>query len=346
LSRKPDLPAPVLHGLQAIERNSRLQAQMISDLLDYAGITFGKVRLATETIDPYPVVRAALEAVNASAQSTGITIRASFDEEPVRIEADAVRLQQVVWNLLSNAVKFSPQGSEVQLTAGRSGDSFSLVVSDNGIGIEADFLPRIFERFSQQDATTTRSHGGLGLGMAIVKQLAELHGGSIHAFSAGKGLGAKFTLKIPLSRNEMASSVSDSQSVRAMDFSGVVALLVEDDRDARDLTRRILTDVGATVVEASSADAALACIASCRANILISDIGMAHQDGYQLLRRLRGLGYGADVLPAIALTAFARTEDRNAALVAGFQDHMIKPLDPQKLLSRIAALRRSAAAAH
>jgi CheY-like chemotaxis protein/nitrogen-specific signal transduction histidine kinase len=345
LSRKPDLPAPVMHGLQAIERNSRLQAQMISDLLDYAGITFGKVRLATETIDPYPVVRAALEVVNASAQSTGITIRASFEEEPVRIEADAARLQQVVWNLLSNAVKFSPKGSEVQLTAGRSGDCFSLVVSDNGIGIEADFLPRIFERFSQQDATTTRSHGGLGLGMAIVKQLAELHGGSIHAFSAGKGLGAKFTLKIPLSRNEMSSSASDSQTVRAMDFSGVVALLVEDDRDARDLTRRILTDAGATVVEASSADAALACIASCKANILISDIGMAHQDGYQLLRRLRGLGYGSDVLPAIALTAFARTEDRNAALVAGFQDHMIKPLDPQKLLSRIAALRRSAAAA-
>jgi PAS domain S-box-containing protein len=345
LSRKPDLPAPVMHGLQAIERNSRIQAQMISDLLDYAGITFGKVRLATETIDPYPVVRAALEVVNASAQSTGITIRASFDEEPVRIEADAARLQQVVWNLLSNAVKFSPKGSEVQLTAGRSGDCFSLVVSDNGIGIEADFLPRIFERFSQQDATTTRSHGGLGLGMAIVKQLAELHGGSIHAFSAGKGLGAKFTLKIPLSRNEMSSSASDSQTVRAMDFSGVVALLVEDDRDARDLTRRILTDAGATVVEASSADAALACIASCKANILISDIGMAHQDGYQLLRRLRGLGYGSDVLPAIALTAFARTEDRNAALVAGFQDHMIKPLDPQKLLSRIAALRRSAAAA-
>jgi PAS domain S-box-containing protein len=344
LSRKPDLPAPVMHGLQAIERNSRLQAQMISDLLDYAGITFGKVRLATETIDPYPVVRAALDAVNAAAQSTGITIRASFDEEPVRIEADAARLQQVVWNLLSNAVKFSPQGSEVQLAAARSGDSFSLVVSDNGIGIEADFLPRIFERFSQQDATTTRSHGGLGLGMAIVKQLAELHGGSIQAFSAGKGLGARFTLKIPLSRNEMASNASDSQTVRTMDFSGVVALLVEDDRDARDLTRRILTDVGATVVEASSADAALACIASCKANILISDIGMAHQDGYQLLRRLRGLGYGADVLPAIALTAFARTEDRNAALVAGFQDHMIKPLDPQKLLSRIAALRRSAAA--
>jgi len=198
LSRKPDLPAPVMHGLQAIERNSRLQAQLISDLLDYAGITFGNVRLATEIIDPYPVVRAALEAVNVSAQSTGTTIRASFDEEPLRIEADAARLQQVVWNLLSNAVKFSPKGSEVQLAAGRSGDSFSLVVSDNGIGIEADFLPRIFERFSQQHDTTTRSHRGSGLGMAIVKQLAELHGGSIHASSAGKGLGAKFTLKIPL----------------------------------------------------------------------------------------------------------------------------------------------------
>ena len=340
LSRKPGLPEPVMHGLQAIERNSRIQAQMIADLLDYAGISFGKVRLVAETIDPYPVVRAALDVVHTAAEAAGITIRASFAEESLRIDADASRLQQIVWNLLSNALKFSARGGEVELTAGRSGESFCLIVRDHGKGIEAEFLPRIFDRFSQQEATTSRSHGGLGLGMAIVKQLTDLHSGSIQVFSAGQGLGATFTLKLPLSHSAPTRDVSDSQALRAMDFSDVVALVVEDDSDARELTRRILTDVGAKVVEASSADAALACIASCRANVLISDIGMAQQDGYELLRRLRGLGYGADVLPAIALTAFARMEDRTAALAAGFQDHLVKPLDPQTLVRKVGSLRR------
>ena len=343
LSRKPDLPEPVMHGLQAIERNSRFQAQMISDLLDYAGITFGKMRLIAETLDPYPAVRAALDAVSGSAQSAGVEIRASFADEALTIEADAVRLQQIVWNLLSNAVKFSKKGGVVRLEAGRSGDCLTLVVTDHGRGIEPEFLPRIFERFSQQDATTTRSHGGLGLGLAIVRQLAELHGGSVHAYSAGRNTGAAFTVKIPLSHNEVSPPLIDSQRRRALDFSGVVALVVEDDLDARELTKRILVDVGATVVEASSADEAFACIASSKANILISDIGMAHQDGYQLVRRLRSVGYGVEVLPAIALTAFARMEDRTEALAAGFQDHMVKPLDPQSLISRVAALRRLAA---
>jgi PAS domain S-box-containing protein len=340
LSRKPNLPEPVVQGLQAIERNSRFQAQMISDLLDYAGITFGKMRLIAETIDPYPVIRAALDVLNGTAQAAGVQIRASFGEEPLNIEADPARLQQIVWNLLSNAVKFSSKGGEVSLEAGRIGECLALVVTDHGRGIEPEFLPRIFERFSQQDASTTRSHGGLGLGLAIVRQLAELHSGSIHAFSAGRGTGAKFTVKIPLSHNAASPPLSDSQTLRALDFSGVIALIVEDDADARELTKRILSDVGATVVEASSAEEALACIAYSKPNILISDIGMAHQDGYQLVRRLRSVGYGADVLPAIALTAFARMEDRCEALAAGFQDHLVKPLDPQTLISRVAALRR------
>jgi PAS domain S-box-containing protein len=338
LSRKPDLTEPVRHGLQAIERNSRFQAQMISDLLDYAGITFGKMRLIAETIDPYPVIRAALDVVSGPAEAAGVEIRAMFEDEALYIEADAARLQQIVWNLLSNAVKFSAKGGVVSLEAGRSGECLSLVVTDHGRGIEPEFLPRIFERFSQQDATTTRSHGGLGLGLAIVKQLAELHGGSIHAFSGGKGAGAQFTVKIPLSHRDASPSLSDSQTLRAFDFTGVIALVVEDDVDARELTRRILTDVGATVIEASSAEEALACVASSKANILISDIGMARQDGYQLVRRLRSAGYGAKRLPAIALTAFARMEDRTEALAAGFQDHLVKPLDPQTLISRVALL--------
>ena len=341
LARKPELPEAVKHGLQAIERNSRFQAQMISDLLDYAGISFGKIRLVAEHIDPYPAIRAALDVVSGTAQTAGVTIRSVFTDEKLLIEADESRLQQIVWNLLSNAVKFSTRGDEVVLEAGRSGECMNLVVTDHGRGIEPEYLPRIFERFSQQDSTTTRSHGGLGLGLAIVKQLADLHGGSIHAFSAGKGTGAKFTVKIPLSRDEARPRSSDSQIQRTLDFSQVVALIVEDDADARELTKRILLDVGATVVEAASADEALSFVDSAKPNILISDIGMARQDGYQLVRRLRAAGHGADTLPAIALTAFARNEDRSEALAAGFQDHLIKPLEPQTLLTRIAFLRMS-----
>ena len=199
LTRRSDLPEPVTQGLQAIERNSRLQARMISDLLDYAAISLGKVRLVTETIDPYPLVRAVLEGVAAGARDAEVVVEASFEEASLRVEADSARLEQIIWNLLTNAIKFSNRGDAVRLTAGRSGDSFRVVVSDRGKGIEPEFLPGIFDRFSQQDSTTTRSRGGLGLGMAIVKQLTDLHDGTIQAESAGKGLGATFTLELPLS---------------------------------------------------------------------------------------------------------------------------------------------------
>jgi PAS domain S-box-containing protein len=340
LSRKPDLSDSVRDGLKAIERNSRIQAQMIADLLDHAGITFGKMRLVAETIDPYPIVRAALDVVNTSAEHLGVSVLPRFDDEALKVEADPARLHQIVTNLLSNAVKFSYRGSQVELEAGREGESFRVSVADHGRGIDPEFLPRIFERFSQQDATTTRSHGGLGLGLAIVKQLTDLLGGSIEAFSDGPGKGARFTVKIPLSENAAAPTISESQVMRGFNFSGVRALVVEDDEDARTLTRRILTELGATVIEAQSASDALAQVASANANILISDIGMAQQDGYQLIRQLRSSGYGPEVLPAIALTAFARMEDRTEALAAGFQEHLIKPLDPQLLVSRVARLCR------
>lgn len=340
LSRKPDLSDATRDGLKAIERNSRIQAQMIADLLDHAGITFGKMRMVAETIDPYPIVRAALDVVNTSAEESGVTIRPTFDDEKLKVDADPARLHQIVTNLLTNAVKFSSRGSEVQLVAQREGDAFRVSVTDHGRGIDPEFLPRIFERFSQQDSTTTRSHGGLGLGLAIVKQLTDLLDGSIEAFSEGPGKGARFTVKIPLSRNDAAPALSESQVLRGFDFSDVRALVVEDDEDARTLTRRILMELGATVIEAHSAGEALACVKTANANILISDIGMAQQDGYQLLRHLRTAGYGPDVLPAIALTAFARMEDRTEALAAGFQEHLIKPLDPQLLVARVARLCR------
>jgi signal transduction histidine kinase len=198
LTRRGDLPEPVTQGLQAIERNSRLQARMISELLDYAAISAGQVSLAIETIDPYPAVRAGLEGVAAAARDAGVAIEASFDGESLRVEADAARLQQIVGHFLSNAVKFSNRGNAVRLTAKRNGDYFRLVVTDQGKGIDPELLPRIFERFGRQSGTTSPTPGGLGLGLALVKQLADLHSGTVRAESPGKGLGAAFTLELPL----------------------------------------------------------------------------------------------------------------------------------------------------
>jgi len=342
IGRLGGLPAVVTQGVQAIERNSKLQAQMIADLLDYASITYGKMRLVAAIIDPYPVVRAALEVVQLAAQTQGVTITAEFDDAGIYVDADASRLQQVVWNLLSNAIKFTPKGGQVLLSAKHVDGSLQLIVQDNGKGIAREFLPRIFERFSQQDSTSTRSQGGLGLGLALVKQLVDLHGGSIQAFSTGSGHGATFTVLLPVSDKTPVETLSESQYLRSLNLDGVTALVVEDDTDTRELITRILSDAGANVVEAASAEAALECMQSSGANVLISDIGMADQNGYELLRKLRARGFGAEVLPAMALTAFARMQDRVEALSAGFQDHLVKPFEPQILISRIAALRRNA----
>jgi PAS domain S-box-containing protein len=338
LNRIPDLPEPVVRGLQSIERNSKVQARMISDILDYAGISFGRIRCVPENIDPYPAVRAAVEVNAAIAQSSDVRIDTSYENVQLRIDADPARLQQIVLNLLTNAVKFSVKGGAVQLSAGRAENSFYVVVSDQGKGIEPQFLPRIFERFSQQDGTTTKAHGGLGLGLAIVKQLVELHGGTVEASSEGKGRGASFKVLIPLSNAEDPLEVSATRLPRLKDFSNVTVLIVDDDADSRALTARVLSDVGATVREAHSADSGLASVASCKPSILISDIGMSNLDGYQLLRALRDAGHDESSLPAIALTAYSRMEDRAQALAAGFQEHLVKPLDPQLLIATVASL--------
>ena len=339
LSRRTDLAPAVKQGIDAIQRNSVLQAQMIADLLDYAGSTFGKLRLVPTTINPYRVVEAALDVVRSSAAAKGIDLRVSFGPESVRIDADPARLQQVVLNLLSNAIKFSDANTAVTVSATSVDHHFRLVVQDSGRGITPDFLPRIFERFSQEDVAATRSQGGLGLGLAIAKHLVQLHGGQIDVASEGEGRGATFTVSLPLSDKEPAAIGTDTGILPSFDLAGVVALVVEDDTDARELTKRILLDAGAIVHEAASAGAALKCIAATAANVLISDIGMSDQDGYQLVRKLRDAGYSAERLPAVALTAFARMQDRTDAIAAGFQDHLVKPLDPQILVSRIAQLR-------
>jgi len=340
LGRTENLPPTVTKAIEAIERNSRLQAQMIADLLDYAGITFGKMRLAAATIDPLPIVREALEVVSVSAHARRITINTTFETQGAAIEADPARLHQIVLNLLTNAIKFSQDGGTVEVGAHRTGQYFCLSVRDFGKGIKQSFLPHIFERFSQEDSSSTKNHGGLGLGLAIVKQLVGLHNGTIEAASEGERLGATFTVRLPLSDN--VALQGNTHTLRSLDLSGVIVLIVEDDKDAREFTKRVLTDAGAQVFEAADANSAFSVVKECGANVLISDIGMAGKDGYELIRSLRETGFGSDILPAIALTAFARPQDRANAIAAGFQDHMIKPIDASTLISRIGLLRINA----
>jgi CheY-like chemotaxis protein/anti-sigma regulatory factor (Ser/Thr protein kinase) len=337
-----NLPPQVREAVDAIQRNGKLQASMIGDLLDFASISFGKMRLVVAPVDPYAAVRAAIEIMRPAAAAKQVELQSEFEPVHLIVQADPERLQQIVWNLLSNAIKFSARGGTVSLHARRRGDSFELTVTDTGQGIAPEFLPRVFERFSQADATTTRRFGGLGIGLAIVQRLVDMQGSTIEASSAGRGQGATFTLRMPLKASDAAAPSADLQRQNVMGLSGAVVLLVEDDDDARELTRRILSERGAQVVEAASAREALERIEGSGANFLITDIGMANQDGYQLLGTLRDRAYDAAKLPAIALTAFARREDREAALSAGFQEHLVKPVEAQVLISTVARLRESA----
>jgi signal transduction histidine kinase len=341
LAQSGDLPTQVREAVEAIQRNGKLQASMIGDLLDFASISFGKMRLVVAPVDPYAAVRAAIDIMRPAAAAKQIELLSEFEPERLTVQADPERLQQIVWNLLSNAIKFSAHGGTVSVHARRDGDSFEVTVTDTGQGIAPEFLPRVFERFSQADATTTRRFGGLGIGLAIVRRLVDMQGGTIEASSAGKDQGATFTLRLPLKAVDASEPCDDPQQLSATGLSGAVVLLVEDDDDARELTRRILSDRGAQVVEAASAREALERIEGSGANFLITDIGMASQDGYQLLGTLRDRAYDAARLPAIALTAFARREDREAALNAGFQEHLVKPVEAQMLISTVARLRRS-----
>jgi PAS domain S-box-containing protein len=336
------LPPKAATAVEAIHRNGKLQATMIGDLLDFAAITFGKLRLVPETVDPYVAVRAAVEIMHATAAASGVELRCSYGAAKLTVHADPDRLQQIVWNLVSNAIKFSSSGGTVEIVATQEEQCFMLAVKDSGRGISPEFLPKVFDRFSQADATSTRRHGGLGIGMAIVKQLAQLQGGTVQAFSGGVGKGATFVLRLPLSQDTMQPQPSESSLLRALDLSGSAIIVVEDDDDARGLIRRVLSDVGADVFEARDAKTAADLVAANTVSLLISDIGMPEMDGYQLLRDLRERGYDANALPAIALTAFARMEDRERALAAGFQDHLVKPIEGQVLIARVARLLRRA----
>jgi PAS domain S-box-containing protein len=334
LSRTRDTTPMIKQGLDAIERNSRLQSHLIADLLDIAGIRFGKMRLELDVTHPGGVVEAALDVVAAQAERKGLQVQVEIANPEARVLADEGRLQQIVWNMLSNAIKFTPQKGRITVRARSIVDWYEIEISDTGQGINPEFLPRLFDRFSQQESGASKSFAGLGIGLTIVRHLIDAHHGTIEAHSDGPGTGATFRVRLPLTDEQ------DRAPVDAIDqrLKQAHVLVVEDDADARALIARILSDAGMRVSEAAGADEALADIAQTAPDLLISDIGMAKQHGYQLLRTLRAGGYSAAALPAIALTAFSRPEDRDDAIQAGFQVHLSKPVNADALKAAVARL--------
>ncbi len=339
----PDDPAEVRQGIEVIERNARIQAQLIDDLLDLGRISSGKLALNVEPVDISAVVRQAIASVQHSADLKKIRLRSIVQEIHGGMMGDVKRLQQAVWNLLTNAIKFTPEEGQVMVTVGRTNSHVDIVVADSGIGIEPAFMPQLFQRFRQADASTTRQHGGLGIGLALVKQLVELHAGTVRAASAGRGKGATFTITLPIAlahveRAQPVEAPAEPQVVEIPDdLGGIKVLAVDDDRDSLEVLRRILAGRNARVQTATSAEEALKLFPECSPDVILSDIGMPGQDGYELIRRIRKLPKGAAV-PAAALTALARSDDRMRALQAGYQTHLAKPVAAAEVVAVVRSL--------
>jgi PAS domain S-box-containing protein len=347
LVRKKDDPEMLDRGLEAIVRNAVAQAELIEDLLEMSRIISGKVRLDVQPTDLCNVIEAAVEAVRPSADAKEIRLRTTTDPMATPVAGDPNRLQQVIWNLLTNAVKFTPRGGKVEVVLRRLSSHVELSVTDSGVGVAADFLPHVFDRFRQADSSTTRSQRGLGLGLSIVKQLVELHGGSVRATSEGEGRGATFIVCLPPAApradpdgaHSFARSGGGMPPVVDVNLDGLRVLVVDDEPDARQLISQWLGECHAEVHAVSSASEALAMLQSLRPDLLLSDIGMPERDGYQLIRDIRRLSpERGGKTPAIALTAFARSEDRTRAMLAGYQVHMSKPIEPHELVATVASL--------
>jgi PAS domain S-box-containing protein len=344
LRAAPRTPERLAHGLEVIERNARLQAQLISDLLDVSRIARGKLRLEATAVDLAAIVEGAIEGLRGTATAKGVTVNAGLAPLGAAVTGDGCRLSQVVSNLVSNAIKFTPAGGKVVVNLRPLGSSAELSVTDTGVGISAEFLPSLFERFRQADASAARQHGGLGLGLSIVKHLVELHGGRVHAESDGLGKGARFVVVLPMEGPERArDGGAHPTRVRVLTdtcLEGVSVLVVDDEPDAREIAQHVLEDCDALVATACSAEEALAVACAAPPDVVVSDISMPGVDGYQLMRRIRGLPEPVCAVPAVALTAFARNEDRARALEAGFQMHLSKPVDPGELAAAVASLAR------
>jgi len=341
----------VTRALDTIIRNTNVQAQLIDDLLDVSRIVAGKLRLNVEAVDIKAVIAAAIETVRLSAEAKGIQLQSMFDPRAMGITGDPDRLQQAVWNLLANAVKFTSRGGYIKVELRRRHSHVEIEVSDTGEGINADLLPHIFERFRQGDSISTRRASGLGLGLALVRHLIEAHGGTVSARSPGDGKGASFTVRLPVAiakpvidrppephahrewlRHEVSGAVPPS-------LMGLRLLAVDDDRDSVDLIRTILINAGAEVRVSVSAAEALKIVRDWRPDVLISDIEMPGEDGYELIRKVRSLdAESGGRLPAVALTAYGRAEDRHRSTSAGFNMHVPKPVDPAELVTIVSNL--------
>jgi hypothetical protein len=355
-------PSQIKQTVEIIERNGRMQLQLIEDLLDTARIISGKLKLEVQPVALMGVITAALEAVRPAAQATGIEMVSDIDPRVGQITGDAGRLQQVVWNLLSNAIKFTPRSGRVELRMESFDNQVRITVSDTGKGIEPEFMPFVFDRFRQSDSSSARRFGGLGLGLSLVKQLVELHGGTVEASSEGPGLGAIFTVTLPQSAAQIGGVAPQQPRAVAQrevrmegaipldevpSLAGVCVLVVDDQEEARQLLKETLGECGAQVTAVSSGVEALAVLADPpegeRPSVLILDINMPGEDGYKALERVRALEaergvLQSDQIPAIALTALGRSEDRLKALAAGFRMHVAKPVEPAELAMVIASL--------
>jgi len=351
LRARPSDAQQIADGLETIERNARVQTQIVDDLLEMSRIISGKLRLDVQQVDLAAVIESSLRTVRPAADAKSIRLQPVLDPRAGPISGDPARIQQILWNLLSNAIKFTPKDGRVQVVLARVNSHVELVVSDTGMGIRPEFLPYLFDRFRQGDASTTRQHRGIGLGLSIVKNLVEMHGGTVTASSAGADKGSTFVVKLPLTivlsespreEGRLHPAAAEAFGARANDtprLTGLRLLVVDDEPDARDLLKRILGDYEADVEVASSAREALASIAKQSPDVLISDIGMPEVDGYELVRTVRRLPADRGGLtPALALTAFARSEDRQRALLAGYQAHLAKPVQASELVTLVASL--------
>jgi PAS domain S-box-containing protein len=335
-------------ALEIIERNADAQNQLIEDILDVSRIITGKLALHVEPVEPVAVIEAAVEAVRPAAEARRVELNVLLSPEPSPVSGDAARLRQVIWNLLTNAVKFTPEGGRVEVRVERTDSHVRIKVSDTGEGIDPKFLPYVFDRFRQADASTTRKRGGLGLGLAIVRHLVELHGGTVSAESEGRGRGTTFTVSLPAADTQ-ASGPEGSRPAREESIptfadcppslSGLRVLVVDDEPDTLDFLVAVLEGCEAEVMTASSAAEAFRLMREAKPDVVVSDIGMPDEDGYEFIRKVRRLGDDeGGRTPAIALTAYAREEDRRATIRAGFQTHMTKPVEPSELAEVIADL--------
>jgi CheY-like chemotaxis protein len=325
-----------------IERQVRHLGRMVDDLLDVSRIVSGKLDLEVTTVDLAGVIDAAIDSVRPTLLAKGLEVRLDIAASGACVLGDARRLQQVVWNLLTNAIKFTPATGHIDVRLDRAGRIARLSVRDDGEGIAPDVLPRIFERFKQGDASPTREHGGLGLGLAIVRHVVEAHAGAVSAYSEGHGRGAEIVVDLPIGEPDSLPSMraSDSQQIR-VSLAGARVLLVDDDDDTRDFLAAALQAAGADLRAVGDAASAFGLVASWRPEVVVSDIAMPGQDGYAFIRRIRALPpENGGRTPAVALTALARPKDRVRALAAGFQTHLPKPVDPSELVLAVANLRQ------